>query len=51
MLRHGGFCKLMVITSADKLPLLYFPKTLHYFHYIFLRNYHSGNTVGQDQEF
>jgi len=40
----------MAITSKGKLPLLHIPKTSHYFCYIFLRNYHSGNNGGQNQE-
>jgi hypothetical protein len=45
-----GFHKFMAITDAGKIPLLYIPNS-HYFHYIFLRNNHSGITVCQDQEF
>jgi hypothetical protein len=30
---------------------MYIPKTSYYFGFLFLRNYHSGNIVGQDQEF
>lgn len=52
---HGwhvaAFYKLSVITGTGKLLLLDFPKTSHYFHFLFLRIYHSGSNVGQEQEF
>lgn len=48
--RAVTFHTLKIITSTGKLPLLYIPKISYYFHYNFLRNDHSGNNVGQNQE-
>jgi hypothetical protein len=45
------FCTLMVITSIGNLQLLDIPQTSHSFGYIFPANNHSGNIVGQGQNF
>ena len=59
IIRIGSFALLYIQKTSCYLystlgwfmALLYVAKKLHNFHYFFLKNDYSGNTVGQDQNF